>query len=111
MLLTLDKELFSRSIGQNFRILDAYSGTVALELLEVSGTAAAYQKQPSCRQETENITSRREPFSLIFRGPMDSPLPQRMYDLHCLSLGTLERLFLVPIGADDTGRTYEAVFG
>ncbi|MCL1588453.1 MAG: hypothetical protein M3092_08540 [Actinomycetia bacterium] len=48
-------------------------------------------------------------FSVLFRGPADPALVQATYALDHAELGGLT-LFLVPIAADDTGRTYEAVF-
>ncbi len=51
----------------------------------------------------------REPFTLLFRGPLAPLLPQRIHSLHHDALGALE-IFLVPIGPDETGQRYEAVF-
>ena len=51
----------------------------------------------------------REPFSLLFRGPLDVVLPQRIYPLEHPDMGRFE-LFLVPIGPDAEGMRYEAVF-
>jgi hypothetical protein len=51
----------------------------------------------------------RQPFHLIFRGPHAPLLPQRIYALHHAAIGLLE-IFLVPIGPDDRGQCYEAVF-
>jgi hypothetical protein len=48
-------------------------------------------------------------FSILFRGPTTPALEQATYILNHAELGELT-LFLVPIAADDTGRTYEAVF-
>jgi hypothetical protein len=48
-------------------------------------------------------------FSALFRGPEEPELMQASYVLDHAELGELT-LFLVPIAADDTGRTYEAVF-
>jgi hypothetical protein len=48
-------------------------------------------------------------FSTLVRGPAEPALAQATYVLDHVELGELT-LFLVPIGADDTGRTYEAVF-
>ena len=53
--------------------------------------------------------TRRQPFSLLFLGPADPVLPQRIYRLEHDVLGLLE-IFLVPIGRDEDGTTYEAVF-
>lgn len=52
---------------------------------------------------------RREPFSLLFHGAVEPVLPQRTYRLEHDELGALE-LFLVPIGPDDAGMRYEAIF-
>jgi hypothetical protein len=49
------------------------------------------------------------PFALVFRGPMQPILPQRLYPLHHHALGAVD-IFLVPIGPDDVGQRYEAVF-
>ncbi len=52
---------------------------------------------------------RREPFSLVFRGPPGSALTQRIYSLHHAAVGTCE-IFLVPIGPDPLGQLYQAIF-
>ena len=51
----------------------------------------------------------REPFALLFRGPLEPLLTQRIHNLHHEALGALE-IFLVPIGPDETGQHYEAIF-
>jgi hypothetical protein len=50
-----------------------------------------------------------ESFSLLFLGPADRLLPQRIYAFECEPLGRFD-LFIVPIGRDDTGVRYEAAF-
>jgi hypothetical protein len=52
----------------------------------------------------------RPPFHLIFRGPSAPVLDQRIHALSHPTFGALE-IFLVPIGPDDLGQCYEAVFG
>ena len=52
---------------------------------------------------------RRAPFSVVFRGPVEPELTQRIYPLDNETLGRLE-IFLVPIGPDDEGMRYQAVF-
>ena len=53
---------------------------------------------------------RPEPFSLVFTGPLESPLGQRTHRLHHDVIGDLE-IFLVPIGPGPEGiARYEAVF-
>ena len=74
---------------------------LTMELIEVtdltsrSGPAAANRE--------------RAPFSLLFRGPRQIVLPQRIYRMKHEDIGTFE-LFLVPIGPDRHGMRYEAIF-
>ena len=50
-----------------------------------------------------------EQFSLVFQGPHEPVLGQRIYPMKHAELGQLE-LFLVPIGEPPSGRLYEAFF-
>jgi hypothetical protein len=68
------------------------------ELIEVTDRAA-----PS-------VTGLRAPFSIVFRGPLQPVLSQGIRRVEHNGLGELD-LFLVPIGPDETGMRYEAVFG
>jgi hypothetical protein len=52
---------------------------------------------------------RREPFSVVFRGPQEPLLAQRIYQLRHEEMGVLE-VFLVPIGPDADGQRYELIF-
>jgi hypothetical protein len=54
---------------------------------------------------------KRQAFSLIFRGPTDRLLSQRIYPIEHPTLGTLE-IFLVPLGpeGDSKGLHYQALF-
>jgi hypothetical protein len=51
----------------------------------------------------------RAPFRLEFRGPVEPALPQQTHRLEHATLGALD-IFLVPVGRDATGMTYEAIF-
>lgn len=51
----------------------------------------------------------RAPFSLIFRGEETGVLEQRLYRVVHDSLGELD-LFLVPVGKDAQGVSYQALF-
>jgi hypothetical protein len=51
----------------------------------------------------------RPPFSLIFIGPGDMILPQRLYQLTHEEMGEVT-IFLVPVGKDNRGVLYQAVF-
>ena len=51
----------------------------------------------------------RQPFSLVFAGPLQPRLPQSTYRLAHPRLPALD-IFLVPVGADATATCYQAVF-
>ena len=48
-------------------------------------------------------------FALAFDGPAAPLLPQSIYPLRHVALGTLD-LFIVPVGKDKNGILYEAIF-
>jgi hypothetical protein len=86
---------FADRLGETFR---AGKGADALELELVEATAAAGRQGAG-----------RVPFSLVFRGPLEPVLPQRIYRFEHHELGAFD-LFIVPVGPDETGMRYEAVF-
>ncbi len=88
---------FFERVGEEFRVADR-DAPVALVLVETTDLSRADAPGP-----------RRSPFSLIFRGPFQPVLPQRIWPLEHAALGRLE-VFLVPIGPDGAGMRYEAVF-
>lgn len=51
----------------------------------------------------------RQPFSLLFRSASPVVLPQRIYWMENATMGKLG-IFIVPIGRDQTGVTYQAIF-
>ena len=75
------------------------SATLRLTLIEAVATGPA----------PGGAAARRQPFSLIFRGPRAPVLPQRIYRLEHEAMGPLE-IFIVPIGPDAEGMRYQAVF-
>jgi hypothetical protein len=100
MLEDLTPSSFEKLVGDQFSLILDDQSRLDLELVSVT-------PGPSGGDETE---SRRDPFSIILRGPLEPVLPQRIYPLENQELGTLE-LFIVPIGPDESGMQYEAVFG
>jgi hypothetical protein len=86
------RDSFARHVDTAFRLRDA--GGDELTLIQVSELRA------SPRQET---------FSLLFRGAADRALPQATWKVGHAALGELD-IFLVPVGHDERGRYYEAVF-
>ena len=98
--LTLDT--FAPLVGQTFRLhLD--DGTTIDTVLE-SAT-----KNPASGWKPADGTTPRESFTLVFRGPPQFVLPQRIYRFDHETLGNTE-LFIVPIGRTAQGVSYEAVF-
>jgi hypothetical protein len=88
---------FSPLVGDVFRARFDNEPTVELELTAVE----EYAPNPGADRE--------EPFSLFFLGPQEPVLPQAIYRFEHDTLGSLE-IFVVPIGRDDSGTSYEAVF-
>ena len=77
----------------------AYGAARMLELIEVAEIGA----------ETDGGSAGRKQFSLIFHESDSTYVPQRIYAIKHPTLGWLD-LFLVPIGPDQTGMRYQAVF-
>ena len=85
-------------LNQTFMIYLEGGAPYPLELMSVT-------VQGEAKAEGE-----RRPFSLIFSNPRkDAYLPQQIYRLAHEKMGPLE-LFLVPLGPDQTGMRYEAIF-
>jgi hypothetical protein len=97
MLDTLTQLDFAPLVTDRFRLVES---AVALELELLSAEAVT---------DGGHQASARSSFSLIFRGPYEPLLPQRIYPLQHSALGVLE-IFLVPIGPDKSGQRYEAIF-
>jgi hypothetical protein len=51
----------------------------------------------------------RDPFELLFRSAVQQVLPQRIYAFRHPAMGEFE-MFIVPVGRDVDGVTYQAVF-
>ena len=101
MLESLDLAIFTRHVGDVFRLTVDDTTTVDARLIEATPSSAASASLPP--------NGRRAPFSLVFQGPGSPVLPQRIYRLEHPELGALD-VFLVPIGHDAGGMRYEAVF-
>jgi uncharacterized protein DUF6916 len=89
---------FSQHLNTNFRVHVNAPRPIDLELVEVK----VWVMQP---KEVEGM----ERFSIFFYGPGDILMPQSTYTLEHERMGTFE-IFLVPVGRDERGFRYEAVF-
>jgi Domain of unknown function (DUF6916) len=99
----LTVETFAPAVGDTF-VLDAGdAGRLDLELLDAR---ALERDDPPGSGES----GRRTPFTVVFRGPAEPLLPQRIYRLEHATLGPLE-IFIVPVARDEAGAVYEAIFG
>lgn len=97
--LTVDD--FRTRVGEVFAIDTGQAGTIELELTE----ARPYDPSAPSADESGN----RSPFQLRFRGPAEPIVAQQICPLENATLGRLE-IFLVPLGQEEGGTTYEAVF-
>lgn len=84
---------FSGRLGSSFRVYPDDSSPLEMELISA----------------IELGDSSGRPFSIVFRGPQDVLLPQRIYRMEHAEIGSFE-LFLVHIGPDEEGLRYEAIF-
>ncbi len=94
----LNVEDFSARIGDEFRIAVNDGDPVTLVL-----TAAEVQAAAETTDRTDSA------FSVVFRGPLNSPLPQQIFEMEHPEMGTLP-LFIVPVQQDEQGIYYEAIF-
>ena len=90
----LQHEEFLKHLNTKFRIGTGEAAAVAGELTEVSERL---------------LSPRQERFSLVFRTSNDIFLGQGQQSFEHDEMGNFE-LFLVPIGRDEAGAYYEAVF-
>lgn len=101
MLDKLTSANFEPFLRQGFRVHLESRESLEVELIEVSDLA------PPAPGSERSL--RGQPFCIVFRGPKDVPLPQKIYRVDHEKTGPLE-LFLVPIGPCREGLCYEAVF-
>lgn len=90
-------ETFAGREGQHFSIKFS-DGELDLELAEVTEAPEHWGR-----------SERREPFSVMFHGPLEHVLPQRVWPLEHEELGQIE-IFLVPLGPEGSAMRYQAVF-
>jgi hypothetical protein len=90
----LTAEDFRPHLGTSYKLTEE---SAELELIEVT------------EQQGATRLGSRVSFSVLFRGPSQPVLEQRIRRLQHDSMGVLE-LFLVPIARDAGGVVYEAVF-
>jgi hypothetical protein len=85
---------FVQQLNTSFTLEHESLGTIPLELVSVSDLRE---------------TPRQRIFSILFRGPLETPLQQGTFPLKHEALGNAS-LFLVPVARETDGFRYEAVF-
>lgn len=98
MLASLKLEQFQGREGERYR-LEGPGGAIELLLVEVQHTKRAL-----------HVGATREPFVLLFRGPLERPLPQNLYNLRDPRLGLIEGIFLGPVTAPASPRFGQGIF-
>ena len=103
MLDKLTIEDFSTYLNRQFNVSSESAGKYNMKLIEVSGIGT--------RNMAEEDTAKRNPFSIVFLGPVQPVLPQGIYEIKSDNFGPFD-IFMVPIGPDagNEGIRYEAVF-
>jgi hypothetical protein len=86
--------MFDECVHSEFEIIENSAAVCVLELTDV------VERMKTPVQET---------FSLMFRGPLTLFVPQGIRTLKHGKLGELD-IFLVPVGKEEDGFQYEAVF-
>ena len=99
MLETFTQSTFLARLGETFCVHDDSPAPLEIQLTDVMSLGSADGEQ----------LERRAPFSILFQGPADALLAQRIYTISHEAMGTFE-LFLVPLGPAANGLRYEAVF-
>ena len=94
MLEKLKPTTFAKHLNSEFQVQDPAAQPFALKLVQVV-------------QRTK--TAQYEAFSLLFNGPAAHFIPQGIHKIKHAQLGEVD-LFLVPVGKNDNGFEYEAVF-
>ena len=102
MLENLRLSSFSPHVGEIFTLCADAQLELELELISAEAIASG-GRGPTKSGDT------REPFSLLFKGPGEQPLAQRIYEFRHDRMGTLN-IFIVPVGRDERGMLYEAIF-
>jgi hypothetical protein len=94
---TLDR--FTPLLGESFEIETSRDApALRAVLVEATDLREVQAHGRRCRQ-----------FSLVWRGPREARLDQRIFRITHSALGTMQ-LFLVCLGPDAEGMRYEAVF-
>ncbi len=96
MLQDLSHSWFEEKLNTPFRIHFGGEAPLEVVLFEV-------------RLHEPHDGPRKQPYSIYFRGPRQAVLPQAIYRIEHDRMEPMD-IFLVPVGPDEKGMCYEAVF-
>ena len=99
MLDSVTVETFVELVGERFTVESGDGSSQLFELVEATSNP----------DHARTTGSTRDPFSLIFRGPIQPFLLQGTYRFQHREIGELD-IFIVPIGPRDDHMQYQAVF-
>jgi len=88
------RDQFAEQMGSTFTVRFGPETQVEMKLIEVTEPKHSGQ---------------REAFSLLFQAPPGTPVWQNLFPVEHPKLGAMD-LFLVPVGGDERGIDFEAVF-
>ncbi len=95
---TITIEDFESCLGQTFQVTPDNADGLELELIQARSLAASASE-----------AGVRQPFSVLFRGPLEPVMAQQLLRIENSTFGELH-LFLVPIGPDESGMLYDVTF-
>jgi hypothetical protein len=106
----LTRSSFVRYNGDFFETIQDTGEKLLINLLRIEDLPQQRELEQQRRLPSKKLAQiKEESFSLIFRGPLEIPLRQRIHRLTHPVLGEME-VFLVPVGKDEGSRYYEVVF-
>ena len=97
MLEILTADHFLQYVGDTFILTTHSDHQISLTLREVN------------KYKSQSTVLKRQPFNLLFSGPVQPILPQATYPFNHSVLGMME-FFIVPVGKDQESIFYEAIF-
>lgn len=106
----LTYEFFSSRLGTVFRLDVGAGHAIELRLGEVTRLPPLRRLSTTGEKVRVPDALRAEPFSMVFRGPLDVRLPQATYRMTHESAAEPLDIFVVPVSRDADGLTYQAIF-
>ena len=102
---SLQRSTFAKYLGETFQVGHQPSDAIGLQLVQVGDLPST-----SASGSGSILNAAQEHcFSILFRGPVETPLAQATYRFEHRQMGNFQ-LFVVPMTSDQSARYYEAIF-